>query len=403
MSFRVAHIHDYDRFIAIDLGSYRVRASLYSLKEWKLCLDGTSSIRQNRKNFHMGAISDMQWVALTLERAIHEASKNSDIIPDDVILGFSPEICIHDTVTTQYIRSDMDAPLSMQEIDTMIEKIEYDSHVRAKEKAKHQYGLHTDDIRLLSSTLTSISIDDKKVMNPIGFPGKIIRITVLNVFCNSTEFNVMRSIVSSLQKRIISLVPLPLLLPKSIEDSDYNLWMNAYIDVGYNHTTIVFEKEGEIYYFETFSFGTKMLLDMLVWVFPESPYMEIESILSSEKIPEDKKESYELIYREFEEYIFDVFLSVISSDRSIGILSSIFVSGWIFDSPWIGPLFEKNLKKKYDHRFWFFKLDDILFQQKKSTKESPINHALWLLARELLLIKKDPVIRILRYVLYNYD
>lgn len=55
--------------------------------------------------------------------------------------------------------------------------------------------------------------------------------------------------------------------------------------------------------------------------------MEIESILSSETIPEDKKESYEFIYREFEEYIFDVFLSVISSDRSIGILSSIFVSG----------------------------------------------------------------------------
>ncbi|MBP6981222.1 hypothetical protein KBB25_00385 [Candidatus Gracilibacteria bacterium] len=351
----------------------------------------------------MGTISDMQGVSLTLERAIHEASKNSDTIPDDLIIGFSPEICIHDTVTTQYIRSDMDTPLSMQEIDTMIEKIEYDSHIRAKEKAKHQYGMHTDDIRLLSSTLTSIYIDDKKIMNPIGFSGKVIRITVLNVFCTSTEFNVMRSIVSSLQKRIISLVPLPLLFPKSIEDSDYNLGTNAYLDIGYNHTTIVFEKDGEIHYFETFSFGTKMLLDMLVGVFPESPYMEIESILSAESIPADKKESYELIYTEFEEYIFDVFLSVVSSDRSIGTLANIFVSGGVFDSPWISPLFEKNLKKKYDHRFQFFKLDNITDQSKKPIKEFPINHALGVLARESLLIKKDPVIRILRYVLYNYD
>ena len=87
----------------------------------------------------MGTISDMQWVSLTLERAIHEASKNSDTIPDDLIIGFSPEICIHDTVTTQYIRSDMDTPLSMQEIDTMIEKIEYDSHIRAKEKAIYRW------------------------------------------------------------------------------------------------------------------------------------------------------------------------------------------------------------------------------------------------------------------------
>lgn len=86
-----------------------------------------------------------------------------------MILAFSPEVCIYDTITTQYIRSDKEAPLSMQEIDTMIEKIEYDSHIRAKEKAKQQYGLRTDDIRLLSSTLTSIFIDDKKIMNPIGF------------------------------------------------------------------------------------------------------------------------------------------------------------------------------------------------------------------------------------------
>lgn len=55
--------------------------------------------------------------------------------------------------------------------------------------------------------------------------------------------------------------------------------------------------------------------------------MEIESILSTETISADKKESYELVYAEFEEYIFDVFLSVVSSDRSIGILANIFVSG----------------------------------------------------------------------------
>lgn len=42
-------------------------------------------------------------------------------------------------------------------------------------------------------------------------------------------------------------------------------------------------------------------------------------------------------------------------------------------------------------------------EPKKSEKEFPTTHALGLLARELLLIKKDPVIRILRYVLYNYD
>lgn len=127
----------------------------------------------------------------------------------------------------------------------------------------------------------------------------------------------MRSIVGSLQKRIISLIPFPLLLSKSIESSDYATGANAYLDIGYTHTTVLFEKDGEILHFETFSFGTKMLLDLFVSVFPESPYMEIESILSSNVIPTDKKDIYEAIYTQFEEYVFDVFFSVLSSDRSI--------------------------------------------------------------------------------------
>lgn len=60
--------------------------------------------------------------------------KMQKTIPDDIILGFSPEMRLYDTVSAQYIRSDSEAPITMEEIDTMIEKIEYDSHVRVKEK-----------------------------------------------------------------------------------------------------------------------------------------------------------------------------------------------------------------------------------------------------------------------------
>jgi hypothetical protein len=60
MGFRISNIHEYDRFVAIDLGSYRVRAALYSLHEGKLELEGSASIRQHRKNMHQGTIMDMQ-------------------------------------------------------------------------------------------------------------------------------------------------------------------------------------------------------------------------------------------------------------------------------------------------------------------------------------------------------
>lgn len=72
-------------------------------------------------------------------------------------------------MASQYIRDDDELPLNMEEIDMMIAKIEKASLARAKEKAKSEYGIIHDDIRLVSSTLTSITIDGKQVANPIGF------------------------------------------------------------------------------------------------------------------------------------------------------------------------------------------------------------------------------------------
>jgi cell division protein FtsA len=162
----------------------------------------------------------MQGVALTLEKVIHEACSNIDGIPDDIIIAFSPSISIHDSTTSQYLRADGESPISMNEIDTMIEKIESASLLRAREKARREHGLTHDDIRLISSTLTSIHIDGKRVTNPIGFRGSELRITVLNVFALASEYNILRSIVSSLKKDIISLVPMPLLFPKVIENTE---------------------------------------------------------------------------------------------------------------------------------------------------------------------------------------
>lgn len=41
--------------------------------------------------------------------------------------------------------------------------------------------------------------------------------------------------------------------------------------------------------------------------------------------------------------------------------------------------------------------------EKKIDTDSTMCHALGILAEELLVTKKDPLIRILRYVLYNYE
>jgi hypothetical protein len=109
----------------------------------------------------------MRGVSLAIEKSILSAANKSESIPDDMILSFSSSEFIFDSVTTQYVRADKTSTITMEEIDTMIKKTESASFDRVKEKAKHHFSLYNDDIKLVSSTITAIEIDGKKITNPV--------------------------------------------------------------------------------------------------------------------------------------------------------------------------------------------------------------------------------------------
>jgi hypothetical protein len=227
----------------------------------------------------------------------------------------------------------------MEELDTMIEKIERVSLQRAKEKAKTEYAIIHDDIRLISSTLTSIVIDGKQVANPIGFHGKHVLINVLNVYSLASEYNILRSIVSSLKKTTISLVPIPLVFSKIIEKGEHVYDDNIYVDIGYTHMTIVFEKKNEITFFDSFSIGAKMLMDIIGDAYPKYSYTEIESLLMRLIPGSEDRTKREALTREYFTYIVDTLVSVIHREDESVKTKNIFVSGGIFSSSWIEELF----------------------------------------------------------------
>lgn len=402
MGFRISNIHAYNRFIAIDLGSYRIRSALYHISDGKIELEWYASVRQSRKNILNGSIVDMQWVAQTIEKSIHEACKWAQSIPEEIIIGFSPVVCIGDSISSQYIRHDPTEPLSMDELDVMIEKIEKTSLLRVKNRAKSEFAIIHDDIRLISSTITSIMIDGNAVVHPLWQKGQHIRITVLNVYTLASEYNILRSIVSSLGKNTISIVPIPVILPKIVERSWKNYENALYIDIGYTHMTVVSVENHEIQYFETFSVGSKMLMEILSGYLPNMSFTEIESLMMRERAKSEDAVIRSEAAGEYVSYVIDTFLSVIQREKDNIREKALIVSGWIFQAKWLLDLFYNQLEHfvgeiQEKHQLASLIEDDSI----------PPDYVIpiWLseLGQELLHIKKDPIIRILRYTLYHYE
>jgi cell division ATPase FtsA len=402
MSFRISHIHDYDRFIAIDLWTYRVRAGLYTIKNGVPSLEWSASIRQNQKNIVNGVIQDMRWVALVIDKAIHKACSHLTDIPEDIIIGFSPEVCIHDLMVSQYLRSDPELPLNMDELDLMIQKIEKASLIRAKKKAKAEYAVIHDDIRLISSTLTSITIDGKQVTSPLGLTGKHVRINILNVYSLASEYNILRSIISGMKKRTISIVPMPIIFPKILEHGKKDSPDNVYINIGYTYVTIVFEKHQEITFFDSFSTGASMLMEMFLEKQKHLSFTEIESILMRAKTGAQDEWERESIVREYFLYIIDTLTSVILRQEESTTTKNIFVSGGIFSSEWIEKIFFDIFSENIGRHGDYLHLSSVS-NTPKNQSEYLLTTGLAHLGQELLHTKKDPIVRILRYTLYHYE
>ncbi len=199
-------------------------------------------------------MADIRGIATTVEQAVISASRDLGSIPDAVIMSFPSRGFVSDVITTQYVRADTTVPITMHEVDQMISRIEGESSTRARARSQRQFGVQSDDLRLISSTIVALAIDGRTVTSPIGFTGSRLRLTVLNVFAPSSEFNMIRSILSTLDKQAISIIPEPLILPKVIESLEVTEVTTAIVDVGQSHTTVTIVDHAQIVGFEIFPY-----------------------------------------------------------------------------------------------------------------------------------------------------
>jgi cell division ATPase FtsA len=300
-------------------------------------------------------IADMRSVALTIERSMIQASQNIESIPTDVIIGFSSSQLISDNTTTQYLRTP-GTTITMNEIDEMVKKVEKNSFERVRKKAKEAHGMIHDDLKLVSSTITAIEVDGRAITNPIGFDGKKVRLSILNIFAPAGEFNIVRSVSSHIGKNIISLIPIPLVFPKILEKTDYGGQTACIVDIGLMHTSIVCIRDNRTIALETFPFGSEMLVQLLENQYKELTALQIEHMLSNDEYNNQKEESV----IEFFSYITDMIQIFIRENTQEFDMNYIFCHGGIFESEGIKKIFLQKIHEQYNNTIKIQRFSDVL-------------------------------------------
>ncbi len=401
MSFKINNILEYDTFIALDIWAFKIKVLICKIENWEIKILWSSSFRQSKKDIIDWEIADLYSVSKSISKAILRAWKDLEYIPDDIIVWFNSSQMVYDFIWMNYVRENSSSAILMDEIDQIIKNIEYKSLEKIRSKIESRLWIIDSEMKLITTSLVSIYLDWQRVSNPIGFSGKNIKLNLINVFSPISKFDIIKNVIRDINKNLISIVPISISIPKLIEDTVYNFDFNLFIDFGYSKTTIIISNNSEIIWFNTINFWFSLLEEELSKNLNLN-YLDTENIIA-------KTEEFYIKHKNIFDKFFNLLLdSILVSAQDIQkklYFKNIFLSwGWISE-------ILKNKIKDYLEKNDVWKNINMIdnFAEDESFKDYNVNNIFTTVLslakswREILSIKKDPIAKILRYIIYKYE
>lgn len=396
--FKVGNEGSLNDFIVLDIWTYKIKVLICSIEEWNLKLLWHADVTQSKSDIIDWEIVNLSGVSNTIKKAIVKAWEKLESIPDDIIVWFNSSYLMYDFIGMNYLRDDKNSPIKMQEIDEMIKKVEHKSIDKIKAKSESRVWVIDCEMKLVTTSITSIMIDNQKFTNPIWFTGKNVRFNLINVFSPLSKYTAFSALARNLWKNLISIIPTPISIPKLVENSPFVNEPNLFIDFGYSKTTVILQNNSEIIGFNIVNFWFSLLEEQLKNELNLS-YFEIKDILLD---IDSNYEKYSKVFDSFFDILFEtVFISIFDINSNAQ-FRNIFLSGssttnlikWKLDEFFKKKDFTKI--KIYDPY-----VEDWAFKKIWKTYSTTISLAK--AGAEILSSNSDPITKILRHIIYRYE
>ncbi len=236
-----------DYVVALDIGTEFVKALIAKVKGDDLEIIGVGRKRQETSDMHSGAIADIAGVVGNCEEALAEAEDQAGLQAKRAVIGIAGELVKGTTSTIRYRRPQPDKPLTVAEMELIIEKVQE----RAQIKAQKQIGLETGndevEVKLVNSALVSLHIDGYKVSNPIGFQGRDVAVQIYTAFAPMVHIGALERVADELGLELVAVAAEPFAVSRAVVGTDASSSFTAILaDVGGGTTDIAVVNDGGV-------------------------------------------------------------------------------------------------------------------------------------------------------------
>ena len=239
--------------LALDIGTEFVKAVIAEkTSDDNLNIIGVGKEHQSMGNMYAGAVADIQAVVSTCEKALSRAEEMAGVVSKPCVVGIAGELIKGNTRTVRYKRKDSNKPITDNEMQQIIQKVQD----KAGEQAKQEIALETDnpevEVRLINSAIVSLLIDGYKVSNPIGFKGSDLMIQFYTAFAPLVHISAIEKVCAELNLDLLAVAVEPFAVCRACLGNELDSNFSAIVmDIGGGTTDIAVVDDGGVE-------GTKM-------------------------------------------------------------------------------------------------------------------------------------------------
>ena len=243
--------------LGLDIGTEFVKAVLAKpVRNGDLKILGAAKARQREGSMFSGAVADIPAVVAACEEALVQAEDQAGERADTTVVGIAGELIKGNTTTVRYKRPDTNKPITEQEMQTIISKVQQKAGEVARKTIALETGNEDVEVRLINSAIVALTIDGYKISNPIGFKGADVAILVYTAFAPLIHVAAIEKVCAELNLDLLTIAVEPFAVCRACLGDDLDSSFSGIVmDIGGGTTDIAVVEDGGVEGTKMFSIG----------------------------------------------------------------------------------------------------------------------------------------------------
>ncbi|MBR2803483.1 rod shape-determining protein [Candidatus Saccharibacteria bacterium] len=243
--------------LGLDIGTEFVKAVLAKPgKKGNLEILGIGKAKQAEGSMYAGAVADISAVVATCEKALLQVEETTGERADVTVVGIAGELIKGSTTTVRYTRKDQKSPITENEMNEIIKKVQQKTGDYAKKSVALETGNENIEMSLINSAIVSLTIDGYKISNPIGFKGSELVVQFYTAFAPMIHVAAIEKVCAELNLDLLTVAVEPFAVCRAClgDDLDSN-FSGIVMDIGGGTTDIAVVDDGGVEGTKMFSIG----------------------------------------------------------------------------------------------------------------------------------------------------